>query len=233
MAQQQDSWTTTSGLLDDYELTITEAWFAKDANYQNGEILIFRIKGTTDSDDTPDIEESYPCGRGWESLDGGKTARHESGKQRGFNKQTAYGQLIDRCVELGLGETLRSRGDAWEAKVWPGLRFHIKREEQEFSIKGETRKVSRPLPVAFLGEGGASEGAGATSAPAPASNGAATNGTVDKVLQAKLKSAANKAGSSTEFIDLAMEIPGVTDDDELLNRVLDETASGLYAELKG
>ena len=236
-----DTWSTSTGLLDDFEFEVTKAWFARSAEYQNGEILILHLEGKTDSPDTPTTTETYPCGRGWESLDGGKTARHESGAPRQFNKATAIGRLIDRCVkDLGMAEVLAGRGQATEAKVWEGLKFHIKREEETFTIKGETRTTNRPLPQAFLGV------AGGETTTKDAASGSGGDDKAAKIAAAKAKAAAKNGGGSAledqlkalarehptheAFVDAAMDLPGVTDDDDLLQRVIDE--AGLYAEAR-
>ena len=227
---EDSSWQTTTGLLDDFEYSITDAWFARSAEIKNGEQLVLFLKGDTDNDADPEFEAHITCGPGWDTHDGGKSASHESRKERGFNKQTNYGQFIDRVIELGLGDVLQSRGKATEAKVWVGLKFHMKQKEFKTQIKGEDVTYYRLLPEAYLGEvaEGAKSGVKATEtkADAPASNGTASNGS--KVLLAKLKAEAKKHDTHEAFVDAAMEINGTTDDDDLLSQVIDDGPAGLY-----
>jgi hypothetical protein len=227
---EDSSWQTTTGLLDDFEYSITDAWFARSAEIKNGEQLVLFLKGDTDNDAEPEFEAHITCGPGWDTHDGGKSASHESRKERGFNKQTNYGQFIDRIVELGLADVLQARGKATEAKVWVGLKFHMKQKEFKTQIKGEDITYYRLLPEAFLGEVAEGAKSGEVAAPVAtgaATNGAASNGAGAKVLLAKLKAEAKKHDTHEAFVDAAMEIPGVTDDDDLLNQVIDEAA--IYA----
>ena len=232
MAEERSTWETETGLPDDFEFTVTDAAFLKSAEFKNGEILFLNLTG--DTDELGEHEIRVACGPGWESLDGGKTARHESGNpKKGFNANTHMGLWIDRCVkELDLGSTLGPRGEATDAKVWVGLKFHMKQKQFGFKNNqtGEDVSYSRLLPEAFLGDG---SGAGA-SKPAAKAEKAATNGSSNgaagKVLMAKLTALAKKHDTHEEFVDAAMQLDGVTDDDEILNRVIDESA--LYASAR-
>lgn len=226
------TWETETGLPDDFEYTIKDAAFLKSAEVKNGEVLFLQLTGDTDEGD--EYELRIQCGPGWESLDGGKTARHESGNaKKGFNSNAHYGLWIDRCIkELNIGEVLGAKGEATEAKVWVGFKFHLKQKQFGFknSQTGEDVSYSRLLPEAFLGEAGS-----ASSKPAaksePATNGSASNGASNgagnKVLMAKLKAEAKKHDTHEAFVDAAMEIAGVTDDDDILNSVIAE--DGIYA----
>lgn len=227
---EDSSWQTTTGLLDDFEYSITDAWFARSAEIKNGEQLVLFLKGDTDNDAEPEFEAHITCGPGWDTFDGGKSATHESRKDRGFNKQTNYGQFIDRVIELGLGEVLMGRGKATEAKVWVGLKFHMKQKEFKTQIKGEDVTYYRLLPEAYLGE--VAEGKGKDvpkvgKSESAESNG--SNGAGNKVLLAKLKAEAKKHDTHESFVDAAMEVAGVTDDDDLLGQVVDDGPAGIYA----
>lgn len=211
-----DEWETTSGLLDDFAFTITNAWFATDARYNNGETILLHLEGTTDNPDTPETIISYPVGSGWESNDGGKTV---DGKDK-FNKQSWYGRFIDACVkELGLGSTLAKRGNPKAASTWLGLSFQMK--EKEFNYGGEIGVKSRLMPVKFLGEGGAAPAA--TAAPVveiPAE--------LDKTLR-DLVAASSDHGA---FVAEAMKVPDVSSNADLLSQVVDAGDTGLYAKVK-
>lgn len=232
---------TETGLADDFEFAITDAAFLKSAEVKNGEQLFLSLTG--DTDEYGEYEVRILCGPGWDSLDGGKTAKHESGKPKRWNANTHMGLWIDRCMKpeseggLDLRNVLASRGPGNEAKVWVGLKFHMK--QRQFGFKnnqtGEDVSYSRLLPEAFLGEVGAAN----TAKPA------ASNSVADKVAAAKAKAAAAKNGSNGssledqliklagehnnhgDFVDAAMTIDGVADDDDLLTKVVDP--DGIYA----
>jgi len=252
MAENFNPWETESGLPDDFNLTVTDAWFAKDARYKDGEVLLLHWHGTVEKDGEEEELETpiiFPCGSGWDSYDGGKTAEHEKGRKR-FISSSIYGRLIDRCVkDLGMMDLMIKRGDPKTAKVWKGLKFHLKREKIEFGSKLEP--IERLMPDKFLGEAGKSAPAKEAAKPkqetkeeaavesgeeaAARSREEATAGSDDKkrkLLLAKLKAEAKKAASFEEFYEKAVEIEGVTDDEEILAQVIDEEA-GIYAQTKG
>lgn len=225
------TWQTETGLPDDFEFGIKDAAFLRSAEVKGGEQVFLALTGDTDT--MGEYELRLPCGPGWDTVDGGKTIRHESGNaKKGLNNNTDYGKFIDACVkELDLGGVLGPRGEATEAKVWVGLKFHMKQREFSFPDKqnpGQEIQYYRLLPQAYLGEVGAS-GGGSASAPAastPATNGA-SNGIEAKKLLAKVKAEAKKHDTHEAFVDAAMSIDGVADDDDLLNQVIDPDA--IYA----
>lgn len=245
---EYDPWATTSGLVDDVTVTITDAYFTFDPQYNDGQTLLLKVAGQTDDEENPEFDQFFPCGNGWETTDKGKSASREDGKRKGFNKNSGYGMFFTRAIDAGAGEALKSRGTPMEAEVWKGLTFHFKRESIDFG--GEIGKKDRILPDVFLPEGiGGSAAkpvtktttppAGASKvdklpddAPAGAGGGSgAAAGTLDLLvpLRAKLKKAARDAGSHDGFIEAAYGIEGVDGNAALEEAILDP--AGLYAEL--
>lgn len=221
------TWETTSGGIEEFEGTVKEAYFAPNARYQNGEVLLLNLVfDAAEAGTEEDYTQLYPMGKGWESTDGGKTAQDAGGKaDRKINKQSAFGTLIDRLAKpesdggLGLAQTLADRGPALEARTWEGLRFHWKMETQTYDINGEKRSSTRLMPVAFLGEG--AEGSVQNSN---------TGDNATGELRAQLREMAQGAESEEAFRNAAVVTPGVTEDAALL----DEVISGrFYAEVKG
>ena len=225
------TWETETGLPDDFSFEITDASFTRSAEVKGGEQIYLNLVGDTDT--IGQYELHLPVGPGWDTLDGGKTARHESGNaKKGINNNTDYGKFIDACIkELDLGSVLAPRGEATEAKVWVGLKFHMKQKEFSFPDKqnpGQNVEYYRLLPQAFLGEVGGEEKAPAKeSKPAGSGSNGATNGAAAKVLLAKVKAEAKKHDTHEAFVDAAMNIDGVADDEDLLTQVIDP--DGLYA----
>jgi hypothetical protein len=255
MAETFNPWETESGLPDDFNLTVTDAWFAKDARYKDGEVLLLHWHGTVEKDGEEEELETpiiFPCGSGWDSYDGGKTAEHEKGRKR-FISSSIYGRLIDRCVkDLGMMDLMIKRGDPKTAKVWVGLKFHLKREKIEFGSKLEP--IERLMPDKFLGEVGKPAPAKETAkskqetkpeakeeAAAGPGEGAVTRsgeeaaaGSDDKkrkLLLAKLKAIAKKSDSFEQFYDEAVNLEEVVNDEEILAMVIDEE-NGIYVQAK-
>lgn len=255
-----DPWATTTGLVDDVTVTITDAYFAFDPGYNDGQTLLLKILGNTDDPENPEFDQFFPCGNGWETADKGATATREDGKKKGFNRNSGYGMFFMRAIQAGAGDVLKSRGTPMEAAVWKGLTFHMKRESIDFG--GEIGKKDRILPDQFFPEGigGSAAGTPSTATPAgtrpgvaaaetaapagprradpgpePAAGGAtgATGGTLDLTvpMRAKLKVAARNAGSHDGFIEAAYAIEGVEGNPALEEALLDP--NGLYAELLG
>lgn len=241
---EYDPWATTSGLIDDVTVTITDAYFTFDPQYNDGQTLLLKVQGTTDDEENPEFDQFFPCGNGWETTDKGKSASREDGKKKGFNKNSGYGMFFTRAINAGAGEVLRDRGTPMEADVWKGLTFHFKRETIDFG--GEIGKKDRILPDVFLpnGMGGASAPAASPKAaggavtkadPGPetpaAGNSGASGGKLDipVPLRAKLKVAARNAANHDAFIEAAYGIDGVDGNAAVEEAILDP--NGLYAEL--
>lgn len=228
----KEYWSTDSGLLDDFDFTITDAKFATDMQYNDGQTLLMIWEGTTDDPDNPEQRIMFPCGNGWLSPDGGKTAVHEGGRKR-FIGTSMYGRVVNRCMnELDMLDVFAQRGlPPTNAEVWVGLKFHMKREKIEFGSALEPRE--RLMPVAFLGVVGAEEESKAKSAKKAEKTEKATEQSAKedakrKALRIKLTALAKKCETFEDFVTQAMEIEGVQDDEELLAQVIDE--NGIYAQ---
>lgn len=220
----ETSWQTGTGFLEEFTGDVTEAWFATDAQYRNGEVVRLHLKVATPDSDEGFVEQRYGCGPGWASFDGGKTVKHESANAK-FNKNTAYGKLINAVLELVGVEAMEGRGNATEAKSWVGLGFRFGPVTDSFKDKdGNVQEYAVILPLEIAEEGGSGK---AEAAPAAK---ASSNGAVPKALMAKVKSLAKKADTHEEFVDAALEVDGVADNDELLAQVVDE--AGIYAEVR-
>lgn len=153
------SWKTSSGLLDDFDFSIEEAWFGTHEKFPDTTLLHLRGIAEQEVDGeliVVDDEHTllYSLGDGWEIANGGREASHSAGKTT-FTNNSNMGRLIDAVVALGsevLGE-LADRGQTYEADTWEGLRFHI--ERKVFSYKDretqETRTYEVPLPIDYLG----------------------------------------------------------------------------------
>jgi len=63
---------TSTGLLDDADVTIEQGYFGTDASYQSGEQLVWFLEGTSPESDEP-VRQFYSIGTGWETSDNGET----------------------------------------------------------------------------------------------------------------------------------------------------------------
>ena len=219
-----------SGLRDDYNGTILKSYFGTDARYQNGQVVLLKWDIAGQTDDGP-FEDTVliSIGANWSTLDGGATIVHDSGKDRYFTGGSHYGKVIARVTGkpedggLDQGELLASRGNPFQAKVWEGLKFHFTRES--FNYGGEIGTKEKLMPTAFLGAEGGDAPAATTApaAPAAVSTGNPTNGaTPEPVLRAKLTAAAKSSADFAGFLDAAMAVEGVLDNDALMAEVVDE-----------
>lgn len=217
------SWDTETGLIDDYDYTIEVATFTTDSRYNDGQTLLLKWEGTAVTADGEAIDHMLllPCGSGWESRDGGRSATHDKGKTR-FNRSSIIGKIIDRCIkDLGMGDVLMPRGEPTESQTWEGLTFHMKREVINFG--GGIGEKEREMPVAFVGADGATNGA---AAPAPAVDGARI------AVEAKVKAAAASAADFGTFVnDAISSMPELLEYDDIMAKVVDE--SGYWAEVRG
>lgn len=224
-----ETWETTSGLADDFDCTVIDAWWATDPRYNNGQTALLFWKIETDDESVGDEFKDggirFSAGADWESLDGGETVEHASKTK--FNKNSGVGQLIVRAIELGAGDALMERGPSQRANVWVGTSWHMKSEEQEFTIQGETKKRDRLLPDKFLGADG--EGAPTSSGTSEAEEPAAPSIDLDPALRETLVKIKADTPSHNAFVDKAMELTEVQGNVTLVTAIA--TPDGIYKEL--
>lgn len=233
MAKEFSSWDTTTGLPDAFTGPITDAYFGFNDDYQNGEVCVLTLVVQSDDDEIGDggvIETLYPCGKGFEPVNKGAGVRHESGKNKGFNKSSGMGLLIDAALEV-MGEDLPSKGDAVDAATWKGLAFDWERKEFSGTFGGEKSTWNRILPVAVAAGSATSKAAsGSTKTSTPASG---DDG--DVKLPAKIKAALKKIAVAHDdhdaFMEAAFEAVGDIDgwDDAYEGYITDDGDEGLWA----
>lgn len=231
-------WAVASDLIDDFDFTIESAKFQYDS--QDAETVVLVLEGKTSDEDTPVLSEEQEnalrvkVGKKWIITGDQTSIEHESGKPKPLNPNSHYGMWVAACIDdLGIVDTLRSRGTLRDAKVWEGLVLHIERKEFSGKIEGEDRKWSKALPSKFIGEAGKanvsaeSAAPAATEAPAAASNGIPN---MKAALKAKLTKAAKDSADYSAFVDAAFEVPGVSDDTDLQAWLMSEES---FNTLKG
>lgn len=158
MTEEHDDWQTGSGLLSNYDGTVTNAWFSTDVDYQQGKQLLLFLEMTAIDEDGTEIEghvERYSPGADWASYDGGESMEHPQGGKRKINNQSQYGKLIDAALTAGGAETLRSRGSAKSAGVWVGTKWHFDEVSTTYANlkddNGNPVTSRKNYPAKFLG----------------------------------------------------------------------------------
>lgn len=155
--KEYDPFAPSTGLPDDFNGEIKEAWFAYDPEYQDGQIPMLHMTLITDDDDfnAQDKPLKFACGKGWVIEGRGETVSREDGTTKGFHEGTAYQLFIMSALECAGAENVlrsESRGDPRKAAMWNGLSWHFKRTEHDYG--GEIGKIARLMPKLFLGEKG-------------------------------------------------------------------------------
>ena len=230
----REDFITESGRVTDFEIAITDAYFATVPGYRDGTDWFLHWVGTTDIESQPIMDRegfhpSWRLGEGWESIDGGKTVQHPT--KGHYNKQTPAGELIDAIADITSsddGKPIFSPDPLANASTatcdwYVGSKWKMGAVTHKFNIDGTERVVERSIPTEYLGMADAAKAPAA--APAAAESKAAPS---NKVLGTKLKALAKKSDDFTAFEEAALALDGVVEDDALLESVLDESATGFY-----
>lgn len=238
-----DEWSTSSGLIDDVDVTITNAVFTNPSDYMDGQVVVLLLEGQTSDSDNPEFSQYYSCGNGWEAAERGASVRREDGKRKPFNKSSSYGIFFTRAVELeGAGEVLKGKGTPFQAGTWIGTKWHLNRTTIQGS--GEIKDREILLPTAFLGVTGQSTAPANTGTTGPVSTPASesppqdhvpTNGELSLPLKAKLKALARQCTTHEEFIekaytDSSLEVNGNAAAEQA---VIETTPGSIWAEVHG
>lgn len=207
-----------SGLLDNFEFTITSGYFATNEKYvdnNGGHPWLINWEGTTDSLDVPIMHVWFSLGAGWISDDDGLTIKHESDNpEKFFNKTSQYYKVLARCRDdFKIVQILEAHGSPLVGASWEGLRFRMKNEKQA-GIRGSEGK-DKQFPVEFLGEvdDNSSNGSSTTKSSAKAATTTTTSETPQqKMARMKAEKEAAKNEASTGDVDVdAPDAPSLKD----------------------
>lgn len=207
-----DPYALSSGLIDDFDGTVSEAYFGTDAAYNNGDTVLLVLELSTDDPDHPQETVKLSTGTGWTIEGQGASIVSESGKARSFNKNSRVGQVIAAALNIGAGDAMRAKGTPMEASTWAGLSFHWNRVEL-VGFNGETKEAL--LPTAFLGDEGGTQTT-TTAAAAPAT------GEVDAATRAKLIMLAKSSADHGAFVDAALVMDGIAANAAAVDLIVDE-----------
>ena len=148
-----------SGLLDDYTLPVSEAWFGLDdeSERESDQIYLF-IRGDASVDGKvveEQYRERYSIGSGWEVADEGRTIEHGSGKHKP-KRNSSHGRLVGAIVHLfdenddmATLETLADESGTNTAEFWESLTFAMERKAMKpfMNDDGEMQEWELPLPI--------------------------------------------------------------------------------------
>jgi hypothetical protein len=243
-----DPWKLSSGLRDDMVLSIHAAYFAPDAEYQGGKVLLLHLIGTDELSEPVTVKMS--AGADWQTADGGNTITHPTKRQQVINGSTIYGHWISHCQEIPeLINVLRTRGNPTNAKIWEGLIIHTEERELKFGKNIEPQR--RLMPTEYFGLVSDSPSATIPSVPQPSTPPppapAVPSPVVDPaalLAQARAAKAAPSNGSPLynemlqlartldwpTFLATALADDRVLADDELAQQCVDESL--LYASAR-
>jgi hypothetical protein len=241
MGKEKSSWDTETGLLDDYDFDVEEAWFGEDeeADSNDGRIFLF-LRGTATDDEGEEHEEHrerYSTGKNWEAVEDGAEVENATGKHR-FNQNAGLGRLINALVGLGEDEAvfLSKRGQAYEASTFDGLNMHMEAKVVSTWTNDDGEEVSwtltLPTALTMPKKKKAKKGG-----KGKASRSAAKKPTKVSGLQAEITEFASQfnADEHDEFVDQVLDedvfdnANKIMDDDELHAEVLDPD-SDLWAK---
>lgn len=243
MSNMDDPFHLETGLKDDYDADIIDAWFGTTENAGNTLFLFVKQLAS----DGEEVERRYSCGEDWQTFDGGQTAEHP--KKQFFNTNSNLGLLIARAFSVGAEDELRKRSNELggvgprSAKLWIGFSFHWGVESEDIKLKDRDtgqmveRTVNRVLPTAFLGVKNVAQtsttsqvsGTSGTTESTPPPQGSAPMADSPAGLQnatpavaAQVKALA-KANDYATWIDRVMQLPNVLNDDTLMAAISDES----------
>lgn len=152
MADHSAGWKLDSGLRESMDLTVHSAYFGTSQDYQNGNVFLLFLIGSDEAGEPVDVRMSV--GADWTSTDGGVTIVHPT--KRLVNKNSILGHFVNAALALDdrvngqtLRDTLFSRGDATDSRVWVGLMMHLDLVEIKFGRNIDP--MERLLPTRFLG----------------------------------------------------------------------------------
>lgn len=219
MPVDESAWALVSGLPHDVDAWIAEAWFGEREEYtqaiegDQGAPLLFQVR-LANQDGEPAGQQGYSVGSGWEVSDDGKTITHPV--RQNIVRTSMYGKFIQKVTKV-LGVPMHEYGSPLDARTWEGLGFHWMLEPHK-TVTGAERES--PMPSSFLGDTLPYEG-GATGETAGGLE-------IRDDLRAKLTQLA-KANDFKAFRKLVLQVPEVTDNDDLMALVLDAGDEGFWA----
>lgn len=242
-----DPFKLESGLLDNVDVTITDAEFTNRLDAFDPTKLELHLTCLVDGEDGGEQVLFFGCGDGWEASDKGQTAIREDGKERNFHVNTKVGELFKTMVGLmdgdkALDKELRNRlGDyptgPREAGFWKGLKLHLDREDRKGG--GEVGDYAVIVASAYNGVQGGGSGkakAATKKAAKPAASKAAAaeaeaEGGITSAIRKALDDIADASADHDSFMEAAYaQVPETSSDDVVKAAVGDDGEGSIWAD---
>lgn len=232
----------SEGGIKDFEMTVTNAFFAVDEAYSaavGSDVFFLHWEGTTDVTGHEQMlrdgfHPKWALDADWISMDGGATVKSQSGKGKlgkaaGRLCGAAFNSVSAAGIKAGDPSSPFETGTPRDANVWVGTKWFIEEVEREWGNGMVSRDL---LPTKYLGKvdvaapAAAAPVAAAPVAAAPAAAAPAAPGLRDSVT-----ALAASIGDHATFVTAAMAIPGVAGDAALVSEIVSPT--GIWAEAQG
>ena len=212
----EDEWQTSSGLpLANADVQVQEAAFGFNAKIGADTLCMNFTFVTLDEEGNvvgESIDQSFSVGSGWEARDGGRFLVDEGGnKGRTVNKQTNFGRLIESARE-----TIKASGEDYPfasprvAEDWIGTKWHVGTVQVTTRNPQTDKETTKDAFVftKYYGKTTADGGSTKKTTAKAKKEEAADDGAVSE-LRARLVALAGECEDHEEFVDRALEIPGV------------------------
>lgn len=133
-----ENWKTGSGLIDEFDLSVTEAYFDTNVKVQDGEAPILHLIGLNSVNGDPEDDTRFTVGKTFEIVEKGAKIVPINPKGK-LNRNSQYGKFVDAFLACGDSEALLEARDMdpFVAESWVGLTFSLERVITETTIKGE------------------------------------------------------------------------------------------------
>lgn len=216
-----DAWGTSSGFRSDYNLTVTNSYWTPPTDKNTSWALIW--DGVDEDGDEVEGGVRLNAGEKWGSFDGGETVDHEEGnetkggKPRQFHTNSGVGKLINTFIDQVDEETLEQLESPRDARVWIGSTWYMEEIDNSFTNRktGEEVKMTKVMPTKLISFGGVTPIGTSVDKTGDKSS-------FDPQMVDKLREVAMGSADHGVFMNAALGLPGLTDDDKLVTSIADE-----------
>jgi hypothetical protein len=189
-----------SGLPEDFDGLIDDAYFMYDPEYNSGQTLLLKLEVKCEDVEVQEMLKrplQYSVGGGFSPIEGGAAIERDDGAKKGFHQNSAIANLLTAMLADDAGsKAIRGpgRGNPMRAEMYIGTIWHWDRVT--FKYGGEIGDKDRLMPNKFIGMKGA---VGATTgATTPAKAPGATKAAPAKAAAKKAAAPAQAAQAKRE-----------------------------------
>lgn len=134
----EGNWKTGSGLIDEFEFTITSAEFKTNLKVNEGETPILHLLGTNSVTGDPEEDIRFTTSKNFEIAEkGARIVPLVQGAN--INTQSQYGKFMNAFLRCeGADVLVERRGmDPFVAATWVGLTLSLERVQKQATIRGQ------------------------------------------------------------------------------------------------